>query len=488
MTATQQLLLIHLSDVHFGRNHRFMPAATAAGDIPDEPYPSLFEKLREDLVDDDPGCPVVVAVTGDLAEVGSYDEFKRAEVFVRELADAEFYGRKQTPNCVFLVPGNHDVLFDSGDVGQRWQQWTEFYNRSLGTSIGRDDPNGFAQVHDRLDDLGAIIVTLNSAVHVARGTPDEIRGRVDLKQLEAIEHALEKIPAKRMTSAIRVALIHHHPVLIPALAEAHRGYDAVHNSARLLTLLRRFGFHLVLHGHKHDPYVFTDDTSSAFVDRDERPILVIAGGSAGSTALPAKARPLNCYNQIVIKWHPDAGQTRIRVVTRGLCTSDDDGTDWLPYRWRWKTLKVDDRDFVPRTTRAVPIRAAIRLFDQRQDGTCDKRRTDEYARLRGNIPVVEVRPSLVPGQAYEARFWLAQHPALPGQGERPARVTWSAGKKFPVLEVKREDDPELSGRFNYWASMLVQARLEFDDGTVELAHFYARLPGKGPSEAEEANA
>jgi hypothetical protein len=81
--------------------------------------------------------------------------------------------------------------------------------------------------------------------------------------------------------AIKIALIHHHPVLIAALAEPGRGYDAVLNSGRLLTILRKHGFHMILHGHKHDPYVFTEDSRSAFRTSSQNPILIAAGGSVG---------------------------------------------------------------------------------------------------------------------------------------------------------------------------------------------------------------
>ena len=36
-------------------------------------------------------------------------------------------------------------------------------------------------------------------------------------------------------------------------------------------------------------------------------------------------------------------------------------------------------------------------------------RKDTYNRQRGNMPIAEVLPSLLPGQGYEARVWLAQH-------------------------------------------------------------------------------
>jgi hypothetical protein len=73
---------------------------------------------------------------------------------------------------------------------------------------------------------------------------------------------------------------------------------------------------MILQGHKHDPYVFTEDSRSAFRTSSQNPILVAAGGSVGSTELPTNR--WNCYNRISIKWHPAAGQARILIETRGL--------------------------------------------------------------------------------------------------------------------------------------------------------------------------
>ena len=75
-------------------------------------------------------------------------------------------------------------------------------------------------------------------------------------------------------------------MLIPGLAETEKGYDAVENAGYLLTQLRNFGFHLILHGHKHTPYHFSEDSYTAFRQDRRPPILIVAGGSASSTQLP----------------------------------------------------------------------------------------------------------------------------------------------------------------------------------------------------------
>jgi hypothetical protein len=55
-------------------------------------------------------------------------------------------------------------------------------------------------------------------------------------------------------------------------------------------------------------------------------------------------------------------------------------------------------------------------------------------------------------------------------------VTWSAGKRFPVITVNAREDPNLWAVLHYYGPMLVQAHMEFADGKVIDAHVYVRLP------------
>ena len=123
-------------------------------------------------------------------------------------------------------------------------------------------------VHDRIDDLGVVVACINSSIYVCKDSEDEQRGQVDDRQLET---SLPGNQPKRKSKAHgdpglgdSTRDVHHHPVLIPSLAEPGRGYDAVMRSAQLITILKEYGFHLLLHGHKHHPHVFTEDVRNAF--------------------------------------------------------------------------------------------------------------------------------------------------------------------------------------------------------------------------------
>jgi len=408
-------------------------------------------------------------------ETGSYEEFEDAGTFIKGLSESTILGQQRGIDSIFAVPGNHDLLFDTKDKRKRWQQWMDFHQRTFGRQY-TGDPDSIPHVIDRAEDLGVIVLCLNSAMHVQKATPDEQRGRLDMKQLKLVKNALKEIPLDRLHASIRIALLHHHPILIPPLAEPKRGYDAVHNSGHLLQILREYGFQLVLHGHKHNAFTFTDDVKPAFQQIDPRPIFVAAGGSAGSTELPSGPQITNSYNRVTVKWHPNAQQTRVRVETRVLERFDRSGQELLPTEWEWLSGPFDDRNFYG-GRRAPSPRAPLEETTE----VADDDRKACYENTRGNFPVVEVMPSLEPGQAYEARLWIVHH-AQPEPGTikedltKPTLVKWSAGKRFRVQTVRAEDDPNFCIAYDYWGPMLVKADIHFKDKYQATAFVYARMP------------
>jgi 3',5'-cyclic AMP phosphodiesterase CpdA len=195
---TRQLLVIHISDTHFGSRHQFEPPLTPTGDRVVDSRPTMLETLIEDLTGSDPGCPLMVCLTGDLAETGGHKEFEDAKAFIEGLSKAAILGKERGIDSIFAVPGNHDLDYSTDDMHDRWQRWMDFHYRTFKKPDYTGDPYSTARVVDRSDDLGAIIVCLNSAMYVRKDTADEQRGRFDMKQLTAIEDALEAIPNDRL--------------------------------------------------------------------------------------------------------------------------------------------------------------------------------------------------------------------------------------------------------------------------------------------------
>ena len=274
----KQLRIIHLSDVHFGKSHRCAPPDRGAS----AGYPTLVELLQRDLNGDtwndeiwlprdEVDSPLLLMITGDLTQGAATAEFEDARKFVDGLTGKVVMRRQIGKKDTFVVPGNHDVTYTEANPTGRFGPYCAFYNQlfeACRTPALAHAAQELTQVHDRSSD-GFIVAEINSCLYVQRDDDRERnRGHVDMQAIARLRRQLESIPQPFLQASVRIALLHHHPVLFPALLEPERGYDAVANSHYLLKLLRDFGFQLVLHGHKHYPHVLTYDPDSAWADHE----------------------------------------------------------------------------------------------------------------------------------------------------------------------------------------------------------------------------
>lgn len=483
----KQLRIIHLSDLHFGSQHRFKPEDPTH---PRAGYPDLFTSITTDLNSfafDDPTwastsdptqSPLLIAATGDLTTICSPAEFKAAYEFFSRFKNAKIMGSTLSLAHLFIVPGNHDVNYNLEDEEARASAFSNFYTKlysGVRPAIPPHQAAHLSQIHF-LPAIGCIVAEINTALYVRHNTDDEHRGCVDLAAVAQLESQLKAIPESDRKNAIRIALLHHHPILIPELLEVDRDYDAVANSRHLLGLLRRYGFHLVLHGHKHYPSLFSYDSDSIWDDQVQPAMIVYGGGSVGSRALPI-GKQQNTYAVFSMKWDSDAGVARLRAVTRGL-TSNDGAGEMPPHHWQWKTLRDSDRLLTHPTPPPIPVSPHISEY---QDTGQETHRQAVYKATRLNLPVCTVAPSLIPNQAYEVRCWIVphcDHNGTPKPGwVAPIRVVWSAGQMFPMVECRREDDVSMSATFNYYGPFLIQAELHFAEGEPARVHTYASMPG-----------
>ena len=105
MSAKEAITVLQVSDMQFGRNHRFGPLGLPP---PDDQFDSLLKRLQADLayLGEQHGLqPDILAVTGDLAELGKKTEFEDALAFIEQLTSF----LKLDRNHVIIIPGNHDI-------------------------------------------------------------------------------------------------------------------------------------------------------------------------------------------------------------------------------------------------------------------------------------------------------------------------------------------------------------------------------------------
>ncbi|MFC0512673.1 metallophosphoesterase [Mucilaginibacter angelicae] len=483
ITYTNQIQILHLSDIHFGAHHICNPPHDGAS----AGFPKLADLISEDLQSDFDGLispkentdsPLIIAASGDFTQRAEHNEFVEAGNFLVKLTDQPLLGKKVARKNIYTIPGNHDVTFAASSHEERFQPYINFYNKfyeNIRPTAASHHAEKLTQIHiDNLNGNKIFIVEINCSMYVQQGTVDSSRGQIDMESIRRLRLELTELAQKPdYNDYIKIAMMHHHVVLLPSFIEAGRGVDSILNAGYLLELLSSNNFHLILHGHKHYPQIFNYEPLPLWsANSTNIPQLVISGGSCGSNELPNWVNTAcNTYGLITIKWHPAAKQARVRVITRGLIRI---GYGLLaPDQWYWKTLNVSDKILRPYHT----IPEVGNLSIEKLSDAEDIERKERYAEQRGKMPVVEVMPSLVPGQAYEVRAWIVSHDNMVLNKEQElASVEWSAGKMFAKIVCNDDDNPKFSISYHYWGPMLIQAKLNFKDGYTTNTFIYARLP------------
>jgi 3',5'-cyclic AMP phosphodiesterase CpdA len=180
--------------------------------------------------------PDIVTVTGDLTDMGFYDEFLLAREVVSGL----------TCERVLVIPGNHDAR----NVGEL--HFEEMFGK-------RDSEIGLP---------GVRILGVDSS------EPDLDSGRVGRERYRWMEERFAD-PAE-----FKILAIHHHLVPVPGTG---RERNIVYDAGDLLRVLASTGVDLVLCGHKHVPNVWRLED-----------MFIVNAGTASSVRLRGREKP--CYN------------------------------------------------------------------------------------------------------------------------------------------------------------------------------------------------
>jgi 3',5'-cyclic AMP phosphodiesterase CpdA len=212
--------------------------------------------------------PDHIAVTGDLVNLALEAEFAPARAWLESLGSSD---------RVTVIPGNHDA-YVRATQHRSTLEWKDYLR-------GDDAVDGGAAAFPFVRRRGPIaLIAVSSAVPTP---PLMATGWLGRAQLEALERILTQLAKEQL---FRVLLIHHP---LRSKSRTKRLTDA----RELLTLLKRHGVELILHGHDHVH-------STAWFDGPSARIPAIGVPSASSIAhgrFPAAA-----YNLFSIKREGDA--------------------------------------------------------------------------------------------------------------------------------------------------------------------------------------
>lgn len=220
-------------------------------------------------------APDHVAITGDLINFATPEEFKAARAWLEGLGD---------PADVTISPGNHDALAAAGAPAgfEPWRPW-----------LGDRADDSFPRLRTR----GPVaIVNLSSAtptaLHLAQGT----LGAGQLEQARAL------LSESGRQGLYRIVLVHH-----PVAPGAVSNRKALTDAAGLRAVLAEAGAELVLHGHAHEALLTSVPGPEGAI-----PALGVPSASTPTGLHDQPAR----WNEIEIARDGEGFQTR--VVARGI--------------------------------------------------------------------------------------------------------------------------------------------------------------------------
>jgi 3',5'-cyclic AMP phosphodiesterase CpdA len=253
-----QTVIAHVSDLHFDGDTK----------IDEGVWKALQADFRRHA-----GKIDLIAVTGDVinGSVGDSlsieDTLARARDFLLMLCAAAGVSKE----CLFVVPGNHDVRI-SGILRKRSQ--AEAFRQTFRSYFA----------HAYFPQLRTCIFSFDSNASLSK--LELAAGAVataELTDLTAIVDQAETL--SRWGQSTRVALIHHHPMPIAQRRDANNleEYLLLRNAGEFMVQMLRCNVDLILHGHKHHPAA----SKAVYPERVDgkgggaRSIAVVAGGSAG---------------------------------------------------------------------------------------------------------------------------------------------------------------------------------------------------------------
>lgn len=276
--ASRPVKILHLSDVHFGRDHRFQKAGTA---LPAASTDALIDTILHDASLSTTKFDAVV-VSGDLTSTGKRPEFEEAAAFLRDLLKHFGLSREQ----LIVVPGNHDVLWGKEENVVSHAEFESFMSRVFSSPV--QDLEICSSKIGSIYMLGLDLTRLESPQ----------LGGIGFIGKDQLRKAEQKLKDKGAEATCRILVVHHHllPVSWCEAPPDGKPTSVTLDAPALLAWAQEHRFAMILHGHQHQPFLAT----FSFADRVGGPLVICGGPSAGanSKSLPPQGR--NGFQTILI--------------------------------------------------------------------------------------------------------------------------------------------------------------------------------------------
>lgn len=305
--SESKISLLHLTDLHFGRDHAFKISSGA--NVVGGPQRTMADAILRDVKSNFSENRIHgIIITGDITSKGEWDDDRINSIITELEVLRSALGIEK--NKVFLAPGNHDLLRFGGSQGEATKDNTQdlaktfsfedrfrlFRYRWLGVSVDR--PLSEVAAFD-CGDFDLIIGVLNSSgLTTTQFTEYGYVGG-------AIDPILSKMARREGRECIKIVGLHHHVVPITQIHSPETpAVSLTLDAARLISEAQAAGVKVILHGHQHLAKVvkiaYGRPMADGFVEMiDDEDIYVLSPGTSGSKNFDDSLRE-NAYGLITV--------------------------------------------------------------------------------------------------------------------------------------------------------------------------------------------
>lgn len=288
-------LILHLSDLHLGEANAWERRTDDKVGLVDKEENARISVLGTSLqalkrhLDEAGEHLDAVVMSGDATSLYDEEGFARFAELMEEV-------KLVAADRVIAVPGNHDVDWTKDpDSDSKYELFLK-YTRAKGMRTPLcgagdfpDDP-GATDARPIIELNDSLIVAVNSAnwcgtqlAAAGGGTETHDIARVGEKQLDRLTDMVRDLDS---AGKVRIAVLHHH--LLPVTEDEEiKKFESFTNLARLRGWLREHRFHVVLHGHKHQPVLTWDHIYDlGMPDLAARRVLIVSAPMPSSWGSP----------------------------------------------------------------------------------------------------------------------------------------------------------------------------------------------------------
>jgi 3',5'-cyclic AMP phosphodiesterase CpdA len=428
----------------------------------------------------------LVVISGDIAnsggrdralalrETGPTDEYDQAAEFlesllraVNELRQREDLAPLKSTERIIAIPGNHDVNWDEPpESPDRFLGFAKFWRKVTGSRAYFDCPANEIMVRTVIEADGTTLAVVGFNSCTVTAEPSQLReiGLVEDAQLGSCERFLQGLPQQPDR---KIAIFHHHPVYIPALAAGVENYDAMLQAGKLLSYLQQREFDIILHGHKHYPMAWVHNMIPYEAPAQgtwSEPVIVSSGSlSADGDHLPS-AVP-NMYQLIGIRKKRDPLRPRCTVIRRRFLRGDT----LYGARFEPDSVLHLGRDSLSPTEREKRLATLQELASPAGEGSSlHQQRAKRYEESAGWMLVHRYRASAAVDQEFDVSVYLVEKKSdADGFDRKEVEYVryavgqfWS-GSPFTVTDPENGFELKLSA----YGAFLCIAEVSFTDGT-----------------------